>query len=802
MWVRVPDGFRPGPVWARWDGRHDVDLALERQPGPVQLPLTFVVAADTHLGIAEPNLGAADLARAVREATSLEPAPAFFTILGDVTQGGRPEEFQVADQGLAGLEVPWIPVPGNHDWYDGGDAWHDHYGPDNYSFDLAGVHFVVWNMALSPDELRAYLSAELARVPATMPIVALTHEPPFGPTIDLLRALGVDYVLTGHTHSNRVVDHGGMIELNTEPFLMGGLDFTPAGYRVVTIDGSHLTSYHRTVVDQPFLALVAPRSTDCAPTTGGELLVAAELSASAGSVTARLDCGPRFELHRSGGWTWHAPLPRIDAGDHQLVLEARAPGGVHVTLAKTLHACVRYPIPIAPGAGWPQVAGGAMHTGSVRHAIEPPLESRWVTAVGNHVVTAAPIIAGSTVFVATTDLADGNRGGVVALELATGAVRWRAATARPLRGGLAFAPGPPGAPGAPPTAGTAGTAGTVITTQIDGEVLAFDAVSGAVRWRHAMSTGFEPQAGAVFSPPTVAGNAVFVGHQRAASRLDAASGHALWTNDPVPDGRNSQSAAAIAVGHGLAVGVFHRELGGVVAWDARSGAPRWRHEGDDTVAINAAPVIGDDAIYLVSGTTDVLALDFAGKVRWRTKIDAQGFAWGQAVVGTPALAGDTLVVPTMYGTLAGLDARTGALRWRYLARPGPLRGTHYRGAGMPAFVASPVISGHLVWVADTSGLLSALDLRTGFVVWCTDLPSPVMAGLAASGDWLVIASYDGTVRAMAPRFDPPAVASPPPACATGRRAAGCCNTSGGGQAPGWFALALATLVLRRRRRPT
>ena len=32
---------------------------------------------------------------------------------------------------------------------------------------------------------------------------------------------------------------------------MGGLDFTPAGYRVVTVDGGKLTSYHRTVVDAP-----------------------------------------------------------------------------------------------------------------------------------------------------------------------------------------------------------------------------------------------------------------------------------------------------------------------------------------------------------------------------------------------------------------------------------------------------------------------------------------------------------------------------------------------------------------------
>ena len=175
VWVRVPDGFRPGPVWARWDGTGDIDLGLRRFATPLRGPLTFVVASDTHLGIAEAHTGAAELARAARLATSLESPPAFFTILGDITQGSRPEEYDVVEQGLADLEVPWIPVPGNHDWYDGGAAWISHWGPDNYSFDIRDVHFVVWNMALPPDQLRAYLGADLRRVASDMTIVALSN---------------------------------------------------------------------------------------------------------------------------------------------------------------------------------------------------------------------------------------------------------------------------------------------------------------------------------------------------------------------------------------------------------------------------------------------------------------------------------------------------------------------------------------------------------------------------------------------------------------------------------------------------
>jgi predicted phosphodiesterase len=311
VWVRVPDGYAPGPVWGRWDGKGDVDLGLTKI-APVRGAFSFVVAADTHLHTAEEYFGARDLAMAAAEATALDPPPAFFTILGDITQGNQPAEFALVDRALAALDVPYIPVPGNHDWYDGGAAWFAHYGPDNYSFDLGGVHFVVWNMSMSEDAIRDYLGAELSRVPQTMPIVALTHAPPSDAVIARLRELGVDYLLTGHTHSNRVVDHDGLIELNTEPLLMGALDFTPAGYRVITIDGGRLASYHRTTVDAPVVRLVTPTCVQ------KELLAAVELDAGATTVTARVDCGTPVAMRWAGGWAWRVPLVDATRGSHSV----------------------------------------------------------------------------------------------------------------------------------------------------------------------------------------------------------------------------------------------------------------------------------------------------------------------------------------------------------------------------------------------------------------------------------------------------------------------------------------------------
>ncbi|HEY6036099.1 MAG TPA: metallophosphoesterase, partial [Kofleriaceae bacterium] len=383
VWVRVPEGFRPEPVWAAWPSPGTIELELRRLAHPVIQPIELAVASDAHFGI--PGTYLMGLADAIASATADQPA--LFTIVGDITQGGVADQFDNVDQALGELfGVPWIPVPGNHDWYDGGAMWAKRVGADNYSFDFAGVHFLVWNMALDEDSIVAFLTGDLHRVPATTPVIALTHAPPSPQILSVLDQLHVRYVLTGHAHSNRVVAHPGVTEFNTEPLLMGGLDFTPAGYRTFTLARGQLSSQHHTTVDEPFLAVMAPARTQCAARDRAELIVAAELDAATPVVLARIDGGTPIALRWIGGWDWRAELPALSPGAHALEVTAETPNARATTTA-TIAACdpvpSRDPLQLAP---------------------------RWVTSVGGHVLSARPAVAHGTVFVTVSDLANGNTG--------------------------------------------------------------------------------------------------------------------------------------------------------------------------------------------------------------------------------------------------------------------------------------------------------------------------------------------------------------------------------------------------------
>ncbi|MBS1125014.1 MAG: metallophosphoesterase, partial [Deltaproteobacteria bacterium] len=411
-----------------------------------------------------------------------------------------------------------------------------------------------------------YLGAELARVAPDMTIVALTHAPPIPRIIDALHRLGVDYVLTAHTHTNRVVDHGGLIELTTEPLLMGGLDFTPAGYRVVTIDHGRLSTYHRTTT-APLVSVIEPSARRCVPASGGQTIVAAELDAGAATVTARVDCATPIALGHAGGWSWHAALPALPPGSHTLTVEARSSSGAHVSTVTAFEVCDAPVVVPRPGATWPQLGGSAGHAGATPRVIAPPLAARWTTSIGGHVLQAPPAIADGVVFVSATDLGDGSTGGVVALELATGTVRWRVATPVPVRGGPAVVSTGPSWIDQRRSAATQGSAsprsegppwggpGAVVTVgQLDGTVLGLDAATGTIRWRYELGAGLAPEAASVFASPTVDGGDVLLGNQRHLAVLAGTTGHLLWTADPVPGSASSQSLAAVAVGDGVARG--------------------------------------------------------------------------------------------------------------------------------------------------------------------------------------------------------------------------------------------------------
>jgi len=176
--------------------------AVAPAPAPAPAVFTFAHASDTHIAPAS----AARTRRLRVLVDSLQPA--FVLIAGDLVRDalrvGEAEATSYYELFLSELRqftTPAWTVPGNHEVFGieqakshveathplFGRKMYQHYlGPDYYSFTYGGIHFVGLNSVDVDgpsyyghvDSLQlAWLARDLARIPATMPVVTFSHIP-------------------------------------------------------------------------------------------------------------------------------------------------------------------------------------------------------------------------------------------------------------------------------------------------------------------------------------------------------------------------------------------------------------------------------------------------------------------------------------------------------------------------------------------------------------------------------------------------------------------------------------------------
>lgn len=149
------------------------------------------------------------LIRAVAECNLMDPQPDFIIYGGDLAQLGSKPELDHGLEIMSACKAPVRYVMGEHDYYlDLGEYWQSQLGPQWYSFDHKGVHFIVLNSVLvdsqwinkwssgeermgvmagldnplgSPfmvgEKQRAWLKADLDKVSKDTPLVVLSHSP-------------------------------------------------------------------------------------------------------------------------------------------------------------------------------------------------------------------------------------------------------------------------------------------------------------------------------------------------------------------------------------------------------------------------------------------------------------------------------------------------------------------------------------------------------------------------------------------------------------------------------------------------
>jgi outer membrane protein assembly factor BamB len=224
-------------------------------------------------------------------------------------------------------------------------------------------------------------------------------------------------------------------------------------------------------------------------------------------------------------------------------------------------------------------------------------------------------------------------------------------------------------------------------SDLDGEVVAFDAKSGKQRWRFRL--------GPSESSPLVANGLVYVGDWRGkVYALDEKTGRPRWT---FSTGDKVKGAVALS-GRRVYIGSYDSH---VYALDARTGRELWRASAQPrlgkTGTFYSTPAAAYGRVYI--GSTDGKVYSFGaatGDLRWSQST-------GSYVYASPAIWQERVLIGSYDGRFYSLDAATGDEQWSF-------------DAGGPISGSATVIDG-IVYFATLKGRTFALNAKTGHELW-------------------------------------------------------------------------------------
>jgi len=175
----------------------------------------------------------------------------------------------------------------------------------------------------------------------------------------------------------------------------------------------------------------------------------------------------------------------------------------------------------------------------------------------------------------------------------------------------------------------------------------------------------------------------------------------------------------------------------VYALDAASGALKWKFKTGNIV--HASPAYVDGTLFVGSWDTYFYALDAAtGKEKWRFKTGEDHQIYNQTgLQASPAVVDGIVYFGCRDSKFYAVDAKTGKQVWAF------------NNQGSWVINSAAIKDGKVYFATSDSGLLHALDARTGAEVFTLDFNHwPMFSSPAIAGSMMYLGSHQGRLLAV------------------------------------------------------
>lgn len=262
---------------------------------------------------------------------------------------------------------------------------------------------------------------------------------------------------------------------------------------------------------------------------------------------------------------------------------------------------------------------------------------------------------------------------------------------------------------------------------------------GSVAWRARVAEGAGKRGARPTVPPLLYGGRIFVFDAGGAVSSLTAGGGRQWNVSVAPEGEKGRAIGGgiAASGNALFVATGYGE---VVALDAATGGRIWASK--ISAPAHSAPTAADGKVYVVSSTNVLHALNQSdGSEAWQYPGIPE--TAGVLSSASPAVAGDTVVVPYSSGEVIAFKTSNGDLKWADAV----IRSTRTLAvSGLTDVAASPVISDGVVFASGVGGRTIAVRLSNGERLWEQSIGSASTP--AVSGNAVFIIDLQDNLVAM------------------------------------------------------
>lgn len=740
VWMQQPSGYKATTPWYRLIRQDDTETEYYFEFGLAPYAASnpgrdfrFVVVADSQFGTKEAgHLLKDDMAEV---AATVQP-PEFVVNCGDIVMTGWLREWKMYMHAMKRLHCPLYHCVGGHEMNYGretpmGRRSDHHYrlfvGPTHFSWDFAGVHFVSydsWQAGASKATLQRqerWVRADLRNVRPGANIVIVTHYP-----IDVSRWMRkgrVRAIFYGHWHENLLYTHRGVPYMQTVSLRGGDFGMFARAMRVCEFRAGELLTEIR-----PFGQRKRLQLTSVAAKPGKKDVMVSALAYNTSSevkkVMLRDEKRRKVRLKKVGCWTWRGCLPASPQATKEVTLVATDNAGAsweaRGRIPRASGPCPR----VRVNEDWPWFGRNCEAGRWTSLSLKPPLRPAWRINTGSRNQLAnSPMLYRRKLYVGT-HLCDVTREPpvLVCISPNTGRRLWRCV----LDGDVLHSP--------------AAFDGKVFVVTNRGTTYAVDADSGDVVWSRNMWGKYSTFDYHKLPAPVVPydGNVIVACEYGPVVMYDGKTGRALFRHeDPTPSKRYLYFSGPFA----------HK---GVLYWanryhtlaqDIASGRTLWETDTRKLGTRGVAMGVVSHGVFYQNSAASLMAFDAkSGKLLWHQPTRSGCWAVASPVVGERCVIGGG-------AERVCLARDTGRRVWTFETRLGKRQAAqnrHHKLAGQ----STPCVAGDVIYFGGEDGVLYALDVKTGRLLWRYDPGLPIKCSPITSGNALFVSDYDGNLYAF------------------------------------------------------